>query len=133
MNLASFLNKRIYVFNPSDLPVILWKCLILLLIIIEIYKLPIIASFSFDFSDDNFSLYSVLYYLLPCFLFLFDILFNCNIGFYKEGKIVKERKQIFKKYAAFHLWIDSIAILILILFENIGSQILYIGIVLRYI
>ena len=39
-----------------------------------------------------------------------DIILSLNMGFYKQGNIVLERKKILKNYFKFKFWFDIIAL-----------------------
>ena len=49
--LCRFFAANIYVFTPSDFSIILWKCVTFFFLLIEVLKLPILASFKDDFID----------------------------------------------------------------------------------
>jgi hypothetical protein len=71
----------------------------------ELYKLPIKASFGLNF-ESGFEFW--LLHLGPMIMFLLEILINFNTGYYCEGVIVKDRKMIFKNYLKHMFWVDTI-------------------------
>jgi hypothetical protein len=59
--------------------------------VIELYKLPLKASFGLVFEE---GWQFILLHLIPVCIFLMELLLNFNLGYYEDGEIVSDRLKI---------------------------------------
>lgn len=97
--------SKIGVFSPGQNVVIFWKCLLFLSCVIELFKLPLKASFNLIFEE---GLEYYLLTLLPLSQFLTEIILNFNTGYYEDGQNVQDRNKIFRYYMKHMFAIDII-------------------------
>lgn len=90
--------KRMRVFNPDSFGINLWKMIILITTIVQIFLMPLIMSFQIGLDRDY---EQVVLFKLPLFLFIMDMILNFNTGYYEEGGIMLSRKRIIKQYLSF--------------------------------
>lgn len=90
------LSKRVKVIYPDSIFKIMWDILVVVLIILNIFYIPMKISFEIDKKDNKFS--SFLLETLPSYVFILEIILNFNTAYYSKGIIHTSRKQIFKHY-----------------------------------
>jgi hypothetical protein len=75
-----FLSRNLTVFQPDSYNKILWDSLVVLLIILNIFYIPMKLAFSLNINSNLFTSY----FLddLPSWVFLLEIVFNFNTAFY---------------------------------------------------
>lgn len=84
-NIGKFFKKiskfssKIGVISPNNIIIVQWKLFLLVICIIELFKLPLKASFGLIF-ETGVELY--LLHLIPLSFFIIEILMNFNTGFY---------------------------------------------------
>ena len=89
---------------PDNILRAIWDISLFVTIIYQSIILPMRISFEFHQSDFMFYLEVV----IDC-MFLADIFFNFNTGFYFKGQLIMSRKAIFKDYMKQWFWIDLIS------------------------
>ena len=120
--------RQIKVISPDWIQIIVWKQLLFLFCFIELYKLPIIASFGLSFQD-GVELWFL--YITPLILFSLEVLINFNTGYYQEGNIVKDRRSIFRHYLSNNFWIDLLNALTTLFVHQLPAEVLYLSFFIR--
>ena len=110
--------KKIPIFEPFKKSVLLWDAIVFLISIFYIYYIPIEIGF---FRQINIEILILIYSI-----FILEIIGKLNIGFFKHGKLILERKLIIKNYVQKNL-IKDLLIIMAIVYDliriNIFSQI----------
>ena len=84
------------VIYPDSIFKIIWDILLVLLIIVNIFYIPM--KLSFHFSTDGSYASSLFLETVPTSFFVFDIFLTFNTAFYHNGDIQTKKKEIFKHY-----------------------------------
>ena len=118
-----------YIIHPDNISKLIFDIIGFILIIIQYITVPF--SVAFDFEDKILTYYN---YFSDIF-FLFDLFLNFNCGFYNQGNLVMNRKQIVKCYLKgwfffdfissfpYSFIFDTIEFDLSVKFYNIGCQI----------
>ena len=104
--------KNIKVYYPNNIYIILWQCLLLIYLIMQIICFPIIESFSLDIEEYIFLNVSI--YKIPIVLFVIDIIVIFNTGYYDFGAIVTDKVLIAKRYLKLKFVFDLICLILLV-------------------
>ncbi|KAL4438752.1 hypothetical protein ABPG74_013425 [Tetrahymena malaccensis] len=95
--------SKIQTFSPSSFVVVVWHLLVLVILLIQLFFIPMKAGFQLKLKS-GFWMYFLR--ILPAVVFSIEILLKFNTGYYQEGQIVMNRKQIIKSYLKWKFWVD---------------------------
>lgn len=104
------INTKILIIYPDSWAKIMWDFGILVLLVLNIFYIPLKMSFSFH---DDFSASKEISFFLesaPSWTFMMDILLNFNTAQYRKGELVTDRMQIAKNYIKGHFFWDFVII-----------------------
>lgn len=116
--------KYVPIINPGMKIKIIWDSIIFFVILFLFFMFPLELSFNYQ-ENVNSSIFDGLSILQRNFEIVFsifigmDILLKFTTGFYRNGKLITNRKEIIKNYAKKGLIYDSIFFLQLILSTNL--------------
>ncbi|EAR98955.2 cyclic nucleotide-binding domain protein (macronuclear) [Tetrahymena thermophila SB210] len=88
--------SKIKIFNPLNFAVICLELVMLVILIAQIFILPLADSFDISYLKDG--IFYLIIYTFPVIMFSITILVKLNTGFFKENIVVSDRKQIFLNY-----------------------------------
>jgi hypothetical protein len=74
---------RINIFTPDNINILLWKLIMIMVIISQIYSIVLTVSFKVTIDSSIEFLFLI---TIPLILGIFDIILNFNIAFYAEVK-----------------------------------------------
>ncbi|KAL4466351.1 hypothetical protein ABPG72_001029 [Tetrahymena utriculariae] len=95
--------SKIQTFSPTSFVVVVWHLLVLVILLIQLFFIPMKAGFQLKLKS-GFWMYFLR--ILPAVVFSIEILLKFNTGYYQEGQIVMNRKQIIKYYLKWKFWVD---------------------------
>ena len=117
-NLVLNFFKKVIVFNPNNLTLIIWNIFVFFITLFEVYTFPLKITFEWTFLD-NATL--KLLFIIPFFTFLADIVIELNTAFFENGTVNSKRKTIFLNYSRNRMKVDIITNLGMFLGEIFGQ------------
>lgn len=94
---------------PESVFKILWDSILLIILIINIFYIPLEISFT-SHSEFSFNKLGIFFDDIPAWIFLFDVLLKFNLAYYDKGVIVTNRVKIIKNYLNNQFFWDFIVI-----------------------
>jgi hypothetical protein len=94
--LQRFIAHKIPVIEPDSVFKVFWDSTVVILIIINIFYIPM--KLSFDFTQDSQPLATMVLQTIPSWFFMVDILLNFNTAYYHKGMIHTRRNEIIEHY-----------------------------------
>ena len=89
----------------------LWNGYVLLIIMINIFYLPLKIAFELDNNSQESSVQWFFFDMLPIITFMFEMIFNFNTGFYYEGSVHISRRKIASYYFQHNFLLDTAFVL----------------------
>ncbi|KAL4456280.1 hypothetical protein ABPG74_014241 [Tetrahymena malaccensis] len=117
ISLFKFIELEDLVIRPNSSFKIGWDILIMLLVIFNIFYLPIKIAFGVQY-DQNKPYQQFMLGEGAKSLFVIDVFMNFNTSFFKQGVINNNRIDIIKRYGKSKFWFDIIIVLPYIFGEN---------------
>jgi hypothetical protein len=110
-------------FHPLNRLLILWKALLCVFILFELFNITIRLFFHRKW-DSKYSFIHV-YDLFLKIIFAFDIIFVFNTGIFRSGAVIFKRREVFRTYISNSFLMDAIAFISLFLpyYEDIETPI----------
>lgn len=105
--------------HPGNNFLYFWDIFLSLLTIINIFYIPLEASFNIEKHD--YFITSFLFGTLPSYIFTIDILIQFNKGYYKKGVLIIQQKEIFWHYIKGNLAWDLL-IVVPFYIQKLGVQ-----------
>ncbi|EGR30221.1 hypothetical protein IMG5_137760 [Ichthyophthirius multifiliis] len=127
--ILSILNNDSIILFPDSLFKKIWDCLLLFLLIINIFYIPL--NLAFNLASQSY-LFTYIMNVLPGWIFSIDIILHFNTAYYQKGIIVTERRKITRKYLSGQFFIDSFVILPFLMASYLQIQYLQLIILLRF-
>jgi hypothetical protein len=84
--------RELKVFMPQKIWIVFWKIFLFFIFLIEMFKIPLLASFNLEF--DHSAVDKIFLFYMPLLTFLLEICLNFNLGYYHNGLIVMNRREI---------------------------------------
>lgn len=101
--------NQISTINVDSKPVVLWKMLFLLIMVLQVIVIPIKISFSLDNLVETNN-HIDLFFEISLFTYFIDIFLSFNTSYFHEGEAVYERKLVWSHYVKLDFWIDSLTL-----------------------
>ncbi|EDK31574.2 cyclic nucleotide-binding domain protein (macronuclear) [Tetrahymena thermophila SB210] len=101
--------SKIQTFSPSSFVVVIWHLLVLVILLIQLFFIPMKAGFQLKLKS-GFWMYFLR--ILPAVVFSIEILLKFNTGYYQEGQIVMNpTSSILANQSIDSMWLDFIQFL----------------------
>ena len=97
---------NIPIIQPNSFSKRIWDSIHLLFVIMNVSYIPFKVSFSLQPSYSIFILLSI----FPFIIFMINILVTLNTSFYFEGRIISDKRKIFKNYKEKELFMDVLTL-----------------------